>query len=61
MWNHRLTELTEQELLHVRGGDLCIVGYEEVDEDGDGKIDYIRPIYAECSTFSGGLTGSSSD
>lgn len=41
-------ELSDRELKHVRGGDLCIVGYEQVDEDGDGQPDYLVPIYAEC-------------
>lgn len=50
MLNTRLIELTDRELQTVRGGDLCIVGYEEVDTDGDGKIDFIRPIYEQCST-----------
>lgn len=53
----RLIELTDQELRGVRGGDLCIVGYEQVDTDGDGKIDYIRPIYGECSGLLSGPTG----
>jgi hypothetical protein len=53
----RLIELTEQELCKVRGGDLCIVGYEAVDDDGDGIIDYIQPIYGECSSFAPGPTG----
>lgn len=57
MRKRHLTELTTHELRNVRGGDLCIVGYEQVDTDGDGRIDFIRPIYAECSTFLPGLTG----
>lgn len=57
MRKRHLTELTTQELRNVRGGDLCIVGYEEVDADGDGRVDFIRPIYAACLTFQPGLTG----
>jgi len=50
MLNTSLIELTDRELQTVRGGDLCIVGYEKVDADGDGEIDFIRPIYEQCST-----------
>lgn len=51
-----LIELSEKELKHVRGGDLCIIGYEQVDEDGDGRPDILIPIYAECFC-SGTATG----
>lgn len=54
-----LIELTEPELRNVRGGGLCIVGYEEVDVDGDGKIDFIRPIYGQCSNVLSGPTDGS--
>lgn len=42
------TELTESELQAVRGGDICIVGYEAVDTNGDGTPDILVPIYEEC-------------
>lgn len=44
----RLAVLSTDQLAAVRGGDLCIVGYRSVDEDGDGRIDYLVPIYAQC-------------
>lgn len=43
-----LIDLTDRELRNVRGGDLCILGYEKRDTNGDGVPDLIIPIYGEC-------------
>lgn len=48
------TELTETELRAVRGGDLCIVGYEAVDTNGDGTPDILVPVYEDCLVVFGG-------
>jgi hypothetical protein len=42
------TELNREQLQRVRGGDLCIDGYEWIDEDGDGTPDVLIPIYVDC-------------
>lgn len=47
--NHRIACLSEGQLASTRGGDICLVGYKTIDENGDGQIDYLIPIYAPCS------------
>lgn len=45
---NRRTELTDLELRTIRGGDECLVGFRQIDLDGDGVVDAIEPIYEEC-------------
>jgi|GEM_PF-4379086 len=44
----RCTELTDLELRTIRGGDECLVGFRQIDLDGDGVVDAVEPIYEEC-------------
>lgn len=45
---HRFNELTDCELRTIRGGDQCLVGFRQIDLDGDGVVDAVEPIYEDC-------------